>query len=97
MAASRNPLARLAHIRDEIEQLAVALDVFSGSYVLRRMTEHAILIISEAVKSLPAAMTEPQLGINWRAIATSATYCDTTISRSMSGCCGRWRQSTFAS
>ena len=73
MAASKNPLARLAHIRDEIEQLAVALDgiefdVFSGSYVLRRMTEHAILIISEAVKSLPSATTEPRPGIDWRAI-----------------------------
>jgi uncharacterized protein with HEPN domain len=59
MAASRNPRARILHIRDEIEGVAVALrgvelDQFRASYTLRRTTERAWQIISEAAKSLPS-------------------------------------------
>jgi uncharacterized protein with HEPN domain len=36
----------------------VSFENFIGNYVLRRMAEHAILIISEAVKSLSAEFTD---------------------------------------
>ncbi len=73
MAASKNPLVRLAHIRDEIDELSKALegvtyDDFTQSYVLRRTTEHAVLIISEAVKALPPTFTDHYPDVDWRAI-----------------------------
>jgi uncharacterized protein with HEPN domain len=73
MAASRNPLVRLGHIRDEITDLTKALkgvsfENFIGNYVLRRTAEHAILIISEAVKSLSAEFTDHYAGVDWRAV-----------------------------
>jgi uncharacterized protein with HEPN domain len=73
MAASRNPLVRLGHIRDEITDLEEAMkgasiENFANNYVLRRTSEHAILIISEAVKSLSAEFTDHYEGIDWRAI-----------------------------
>lgn len=73
MSASRNPLIRLGHIHDEITDLVKAFEnesfeSFSESYVLRRTAEHAILIISEAVKALSVDFTDPYQGIDWRAI-----------------------------
>lgn len=73
MAASRNPLARLEHIRDEISELTVAVSgttpgTFADSYVLRRTTEHAILIISEAVRALPRDLTDRYPGPAWSEI-----------------------------
>jgi len=73
MAASRNPLIRLGHIRDEITDLTKALEgvsfeEFTGNYVLKRSAEHAILIISEAVKSLSAEFTDHYAGVDWRAV-----------------------------
>ncbi|MBE7203987.1 MAG: DUF86 domain-containing protein [Parafilimonas terrae] len=70
MAASRNPLLRLEHIRDEIQAiLAATADInredFMDSYVLRRTTEHAVLIISEAVKAVPGEMTDRYPGPPW--------------------------------
>ena len=60
MAASKNPRVRLLHIRDEIDDIAGALDgvsfgQFQASYTLRRTTERALQIISEAAKSLPVS------------------------------------------
>ncbi len=59
MAASKNARLRLLHIRDEIDGVAGALqgsgfDDYRDSYVLRRMVERAVEIISEAAKALPA-------------------------------------------
>ena len=73
MAASRNPRARLLHIRDEIDQLARVVEgldeeAFSSSYLHRRAAEHAVLIISEAVRALPAEMLERHPGPNWPAM-----------------------------
>ena len=58
MAPSRNPLSRLQHVRDEIDQLTQAMagmsyEDFVGSYLHRRTAEHAVLIISEAVRTVP--------------------------------------------
>jgi uncharacterized protein with HEPN domain len=73
MAASRNPRARLLHIRDEIEGVAIALqgvdlDQFRKSYTLRRTTERALQIISEAAKSLPAHYHARYPEASWKAI-----------------------------
>jgi uncharacterized protein with HEPN domain len=73
MAATRNPLSRLRHIRDEIESIAVALrgtdhDGFVESYVLRRAAERALLIISEAAKALPRELTDRYPNIDWRGV-----------------------------
>jgi uncharacterized protein with HEPN domain len=70
MAASRDPLVRLEHIRDEIRNLTeatagVTQDVFIASYVLRRTTEHAVLIVSEAVRALPRELTDRYPGPAW--------------------------------
>ena len=75
MAASKYPLARLGHIRDEIAQITAALDdvsyeIFAENYVLRRTAEHAVLIISEAVKALSPSFTDHHPGVDWRAIRT---------------------------
>ena len=64
MAATKNPLGRLGHIRDEIEGITVALrnaerDAFVQNYLLRRAAERALLIISEAAKALPKDLTKP--------------------------------------
>jgi uncharacterized protein with HEPN domain len=73
MAASKNPLGRLGHIRDEIEGITVALrdinrDAFIENYVLRRAAERALLIISEAAKALPRDLTDRYPEIDWRGV-----------------------------
>jgi uncharacterized protein with HEPN domain len=73
MAASRNPRARLLHIRDEIEGVAATLDgveyeAFRASYTLRRTTERALQIISEAAKALPPDYQARYPKALWKAI-----------------------------
>jgi len=56
MAASKSPRLRLLHMRDEIESLSKELaglnfDIYRESYGLRRITERAIQIISEAARA----------------------------------------------
>jgi uncharacterized protein with HEPN domain len=58
MAASKSPRARLLHIRDEIEGVAVivrglSFAQYEGSYIHRRAVERAVQIVSEAAKALP--------------------------------------------
>jgi uncharacterized protein with HEPN domain len=58
MAASKNPRLRLLHMRDEIESLSQELagtsfETYRESYGLRRITERAIQIVSEAARALP--------------------------------------------
>jgi uncharacterized protein with HEPN domain len=73
MAASKTPLVRLHHIQDEIDNL---LDVLAGtdyssfvdSYWMIRTTERAILIIAEAAKALPDALTDRYPEIEWQAL-----------------------------
>jgi uncharacterized protein with HEPN domain len=55
MAASKSPRARLLHIRDEIEGVAVivrglSFAQYEGSYIHRRAVERAVQIVSEAAK-----------------------------------------------
>ena len=73
MAASKTPKLRLLHIRDEIDDLQSHLDGiefenFATNYLLVRATERAILIISEAVRTLPDTMIDAFPDIPWQAI-----------------------------
>lgn len=77
MAATRSPLARLLHIRDEIASLEAALqgtdfETFAGSYWMVRTTERAILIVAEAVKALPPDLTARHPEVEWHAIVGMA-------------------------
>jgi uncharacterized protein with HEPN domain len=58
MAANKSPRARLLHIRDEIDGVAMivrdlSFAQYQGSYMHRRAVERAVQIISEAAKALP--------------------------------------------
>src|SRR5262249_53688351 len=73
MAATQNPETRLFHIRDEIDGLeqavqGVTFEQFQQSYTLRRVTERALQIISEAARALPPALTAKHPGAPWSAI-----------------------------
>jgi len=73
MNASRHPKVRLLHIRDEIEGVLSAIegadfDTYSRSYALRRASERAVQIISEAAKAQPTAMTDRYPDVPWSAI-----------------------------
>ncbi len=73
MPASKNPLDRLHHIRDEILDISTVLrtvdrDRYLSDYLLRRAGERALLIISEAAKSLPSELLRRYPEINWSEI-----------------------------
>ena len=73
MAASKSPHIRLLHIRDEIDGVTAALTginyaTFCESYTLRRVTERALQIISEAAKSLPTSLISEYPAAPWNAI-----------------------------
>ena len=73
MAATRNPYLRLVHIRDEIDGLIGALadagyETFRANYTMRRVTERALQIISEAARSLPSDLTSNYPAAPWSAI-----------------------------
>jgi uncharacterized protein with HEPN domain len=71
--ASKNPLVRLRHILTEIESITprligVDLQAFIEDYLLLRAGERALLIISEAAKSLPSQLTARYPEVDWRAV-----------------------------
>ena len=73
MAASKNLRARLLHVRDEIEGVAITVkglsfEQYRGSYVHRRAIERAAQIISEAAKALPRDMLARHADAPWTAI-----------------------------
>jgi uncharacterized protein with HEPN domain len=58
MAGSKSPRARLLHVRDEIDGVAMIVRSFSfteyqSSYLHRRAVDRAVQIVSEAAKALP--------------------------------------------
>jgi uncharacterized protein with HEPN domain len=70
MIATQNPLVRLQHIRDEIDAITPLLrgvdhDRYIGDYLLRRAGERALLIISEAAKSLPKDLLQRYPEVDW--------------------------------
>lgn len=73
MAASKSPNIRLFHIRDEIDGVSAAIAGVSfkdyrESYALRRVSERALQIISEAAKALPVELTDKYPAAPWSAI-----------------------------
>ena len=59
MAGSKSPRARLLHIRDEIDGVAMivrdlSFEQYQRSYMHRRAVERAVQIVSEAAKALPS-------------------------------------------
>lgn len=70
MAPTKNPLVRLHHIRDEIRQIIAALigttrEDFERDYLKRRAAQHALLIVSEAVRALPDELLKAHPHIEW--------------------------------
>jgi uncharacterized protein with HEPN domain len=73
MAASKSPRARLLHIRDEIEGVAMivcglSFAQYQGSYMHRRAVERAVQIVSEAAKALPQDFLAKYPNAPWSAI-----------------------------
>ncbi len=73
MAASRSPHIRLLHIRDEINGVTdaikgVSFEDYRESYALRRVSERALQIISEAARALPVELTGKYPAAPWNAI-----------------------------
>jgi uncharacterized protein with HEPN domain len=70
MAASKSPRLRLLHMRDEIESLSnelagLGFDTYRQSYGLRRITERAIQIVSEAARALPEDLRAHYPEVPW--------------------------------
>ncbi|MGV1014229.1 MAG: DUF86 domain-containing protein [Methyloceanibacter sp.] len=73
MAPTKSPKLRLLHIRDEIDGVRAALtgisfEAYCQSYTLRRATERALQIISEAAKTLPSELRDQAPEVPWNAI-----------------------------
>ena len=73
MAASKSPRARLLHMRDEIEGVAMIVRGLSfvqyqDSYMHRRAVERAVQIVSEAAKALPPDLLARYPDAPWSAI-----------------------------
>lgn len=73
MAASKRPQLRLLHIRDEIDGVTAAIEgvsfeTYRDSYTLKRATERALQIISEAARALPTGLTGKHPAAPWSAI-----------------------------
>jgi uncharacterized protein with HEPN domain len=73
MPATKNPLVRLGHMRDEIASIAAELKgvdqrAFTQNYLLVRAAERALLIISEAAKALPRDLVARYPEVDWRGV-----------------------------
>lgn len=71
--ASRSPYARLLHIKHELDWMIdryAGMDYasFEKSIPDVRAVERGLLIISEAVKTLPPEMLLPYAHVDWRAV-----------------------------
>jgi len=85
---ARPPAARLLHIRDEIEGVAMivrglSFAQYQGSYIHRRAVERAVQIISESREGVAAGLSSrkyPQCGRGAR-LSGSATSCDMKYQR----------------
>jgi uncharacterized protein with HEPN domain len=79
MAATKNPLVRLYHIRDEINGVTLTLagvdfDSYAASYPLKRTVERALQIISEAVKALPDDLLDRYPTPDWDRIRSLGNF-----------------------
>lgn len=99
MAASKSPRARLLHIRDEIEGVAMivrglSFAQYQGSYMHRRAVERAVQIVSEAAKALPPDYLAKYPMRRGPPLSESATSCGTNTSASTTGSFGKSRRFT---
>jgi uncharacterized protein with HEPN domain len=74
MAATANPRARLQHILFHIRGVAdtiggVEFDTYISVYHMERTVEHAVQIISEAVRALPPELFARYPDVEWNKIA----------------------------
>ncbi len=79
MAATKNPLVRLYHIRDEIEGVTLTLadvdfDSYAASYSLKRTVERALQIVSEAVKALSDDLLDRYPTPDWERIRSLGNF-----------------------
>ena len=79
MASKRNPADLLMHIKQEIDWAipyyqGMDLEYFISNMNCIRAAEHAMLIISEAVKNMPADILALHPEIDWRAIRGSGNF-----------------------
>ena len=79
MASKRNPLDLLLHIKHELDWAIpyfnnMLFEEFSVSMHSIRAAEHAMLIISEAVKNMPAEILTEHPEIDWKAIRGSGNF-----------------------
>jgi uncharacterized protein with HEPN domain len=71
--APRSIRVRLMDIREEIAGIRdltrdATLETFAASWGMKRVVEHALLIIAEAAKHLPAPMKDQHPGVPWQKI-----------------------------
>src|ERR1700716_3983353 len=79
MAAGTSPRLRLLHMRDEIESLSqelagVGFETYRESYALRRITERAIQIVSEAARALPEELRARSPDATWADIINKVLW-----------------------
>lgn len=70
---ARSPKIWLVDIRDEIAGIreltkGTTEAEFAATWAMKRAVEHALLIIAEAAKNLPAPMKETQPAVAWHKI-----------------------------
>jgi uncharacterized protein with HEPN domain len=79
MSSKRNPVMALSHIQHELEWAipafkGVSLADLNNNTLKLRAAQHAILIISEAVRHLPQDMLDANSSIDWKAIRGAGNF-----------------------
>jgi uncharacterized protein with HEPN domain len=100
MAASKNPRARLMHIRDEIDGVAAVIRGLSfadygDSYLHRRAVERAVQIVSEAAGALPPELIARYPDAPWKSIVGIGNVLRPNTSGLTTSACGRSPRSIY--
>ena len=79
MASKRNPADLLQHIKHELDWAipyfkTMTFDYFVANINCIRAAEHGMLIVSEAVKNMPAEILAQYPEVDWRAIRGSGNF-----------------------
>jgi uncharacterized protein with HEPN domain len=79
MAPSKTPLNRLNHILEEASEIEAAtrglsFETFRDTWMIRRSVEHGLLIIAEAIKTLPPELKSVRQDIPWGKIESLGNY-----------------------
>ena len=94
MATAESARVRLLHMRDEIKSLSDELlgldfEIYRESYALRRITERAIQIISEAARALPEELRARYPEAPWADIIAIGNPLRMNITASTTRSCGK--------